>query len=94
MVLKGQAAPRLLDSYAVERAPIGKQIVDRANKSIGEFGPIFDALGLLDSTDPAEMKANMEARKDDSAGGEGAGARKLREAIASRSTSSTRTAWR
>ena len=81
MVVKGHASPRLLDSYSVERAPIGKQIVDRANKSISEFGPIFGALGLLDSTDPAVMKANMEARKEDSAESK-VRRRKLREAIA------------
>ena len=45
-VLKGQAGPKLLDSYTVERAPIAKQIVTRANQSIGEFGPIFEALGM------------------------------------------------
>lgn len=65
LVLKGHAGRELLESYSVERAPIGRQIVDRANKSIGEFGPIFDALGLLDSSDPAVMKANMEKRKED-----------------------------
>ena len=31
----------------------------RANKSIEEFGPIFDALGLLDTSDPEPMKAHM-----------------------------------
>ena len=62
-MLKGQADPSLLDSYQVERAPIGKQVVDRANKSIEEFGPIFQALGLLDTKDPVKMIANMAARK-------------------------------
>jgi 2,4-dichlorophenol 6-monooxygenase len=38
--------PALLDSYDAERAPIAKQIVTRANQSIGEFGPIFEALGM------------------------------------------------
>ena len=57
MVLKGQAGPKLLDSYDAERAPIAKQIVTRANKSIEEFGPIFKALGLLDSIDPVKMQA-------------------------------------
>jgi 2,4-dichlorophenol 6-monooxygenase len=73
----------LLDSYSVERAPIGRQIVDRANKSIAEFGPIFEALGLLDSTDPDVMKANMEARKEDTPESKER-RRKLREAIASK----------
>jgi 2,4-dichlorophenol 6-monooxygenase len=44
-VLKGQAGPALLDTYSQERAPVAKQIVTRANQSIGEFGPIFEALG-------------------------------------------------
>lgn len=81
LVLQGKAAPSLLGTYDAERAPIGKQVVDRANKSIEEFGPIFQALGLLDSTDPEVMKANMESRKQDTP--VAAGRRKaLREAIA------------
>ncbi|MDK1492571.1 FAD-dependent monooxygenase [Sinorhizobium sp. 7-81] len=61
-VLKGKAGSKLLDSYGTERAPIAKQIVTRANKSIEEFGPIFKALGLLDSIDPVKMQENMDAR--------------------------------
>ncbi|MGY2893213.1 FAD-dependent oxidoreductase [Deinococcus sp. UYEF24] len=64
LVLRGQAGPGLLDSYDAERAPIGKQIVERANKSIEEYGPIFGALGLLDTQDADEMNANMQARKE------------------------------
>ena len=48
----GTAGEALLDTYDAERAPVGEQIVLRANKSIEEFGPIFDALGLLGTTDP------------------------------------------
>ena len=81
LVLKGHATPALLATYTAERAPIGRQIVDRANKSIGEFGPIFAALGLLDSSDPDVMKANMEARKDDTPASKER-RRQLREAIA------------
>ncbi|MDB5524707.1 MAG: tfdB [Rhizobium sp.] len=65
MVLSGQAGSGLLESFDVERAPIAKQIVTRANKSIEEFGPIFKALGLLDSVDPVKMQQNMDARCDD-----------------------------
>jgi 2,4-dichlorophenol 6-monooxygenase len=61
-VLKGAAGQKLLDSYQAERAPVAKQIVTRANKSIEEFGPIFKALGLLDSIDPVKMQQNMDAR--------------------------------
>lgn len=64
-VLKGQAGERLLDTYSEERAPVAKQIVMRANQSIGEFGPIIEALGLEDASDPEKMQANMDARCDD-----------------------------
>ncbi len=65
MVVKGQAGAALLDTYTDERAPIARQIVTRANQSIEEFGPIFGALGLLDSIDPVKMQQNMDARCDD-----------------------------
>ncbi|MFN3147136.1 MAG: FAD-dependent oxidoreductase [Paracoccaceae bacterium] len=63
-VLKGQAGPGLLDSYSAERAPIAKQIVTRANQSIGEFGPIFEALGMTGGTDHDKIRASMDARCD------------------------------
>ncbi|MCE3555415.1 FAD-dependent monooxygenase [Pseudonocardia sp. RS11V-5] len=64
-VLSGKAGEELLDSYDAERAPVGKQIVLRANKSIEQFGPIFDALGFTDCDDPAQQIASMRARGDD-----------------------------
>jgi 2,4-dichlorophenol 6-monooxygenase len=64
-VLRGQASLALLDTYNDERAPVGRQIVERANKSIAEFGAIFEAFGLTDPTDAEQMRANMAARKDD-----------------------------
>ena len=63
-VLKGEAGEKLLDSYSEERAPVAKQIVTRANQSIGEFGPIFEALGMTGGTDIEVIKANMDARCD------------------------------
>jgi 2,4-dichlorophenol 6-monooxygenase len=80
LVLGGKAAPSLLDSYDAERTPIGRQIVLRANQSIEEFGPIFDALGLLEASGPEQMRANMEIRKENSPRGAAARA-KLRTAI-------------
>lgn len=76
MVVKGQAGAALLDTYSDERAPVAKQIVTRANQSIEEFGPIFGALGLLESIDPVKMQQNMDARCDDTDDAE-----KQREAI-------------
>jgi len=63
-VLKGQAGTALLESYSQERAPVAKQIVTRANQSIGEFGPIFEALGMTGGTDIEKIQASMEARCD------------------------------
>jgi 2,4-dichlorophenol 6-monooxygenase len=63
-VLRGSAGPALLDTYDPERTPIGKQIVLRANKSIEEFGPIFAALGLDDTSDPDVLNKRMAARAD------------------------------
>jgi 2,4-dichlorophenol 6-monooxygenase len=80
-VLKGQAGAGLLDSYSAERAPVAKQIVTRANKSIPEFGPIFEALGMDGSLDHAKIEANMAARCDGTPEGE-ARRKALRDAIA------------
>ncbi len=52
LVLDGVAAPGLLDSYTAERAPVGKQIVTRANKSIAETAPVFEALDGLSRRPP------------------------------------------
>ena len=61
-VVKGQATPKLLESYSVERTPIAKQIVTRANKSRGEFGRVFGALGMTGGTEVEKIKASMDAR--------------------------------
>jgi 2,4-dichlorophenol 6-monooxygenase len=75
-VLDGRAGPGLLDSYTAERAPIGRGVVDRANQSIGETGRIFEALGIAGVDDPAQMRANMAARR-----GTGPEAEKQRRAL-------------
>lgn len=63
-VLAGQAGSDLLESYSVERAPVAKQIVTRANQSISEFGPIFEALGMAEGVEPEVMRENLGARCD------------------------------
>jgi len=80
-VLKGHAGAGLLDTYSVERAPIAKQIVTRANQSIAEFGPIFEALGMDGGVDTAKIRANMDKRADATPEAE-AQRKALREAIA------------
>jgi 2,4-dichlorophenol 6-monooxygenase len=60
MVLRGEAGEGLLDSYTAERAPVGRQIVDRANLSRDQFGPIFAALGISGDTDADGITAGLE----------------------------------
>lgn len=62
-VLKGQAGEALLDTYSAERQPVGKQIVTRANRSIEDYPPIFEAVGLLASPDASEANRHIAARK-------------------------------
>jgi 2,4-dichlorophenol 6-monooxygenase len=69
-VLKGQATPKLLESYSAERAPVAKQIVTRANQSIAEFGPIFEALGMDGGVDHEKIQRSMAARCDATEAGE------------------------
>jgi 2,4-dichlorophenol 6-monooxygenase len=64
MVVNGQATPKLLESYSAERAPVARQIVTRANQSIAEFGPIFEALGMDGGVDHAKIQRSMAARCD------------------------------
>ncbi|MFC9557354.1 FAD-dependent monooxygenase [Rhodococcus sp. NPDC056960] len=47
-VIKGYAGPELLETYSDERAPVGQQIVARANQSRLDYGPLrecFDTQG-------------------------------------------------
>jgi hypothetical protein len=60
-VLKGQASPALLDSYSAERAPVGRQIVDRANLSRSQFAPVFEALGIAGGCDDQGIVAGLAA---------------------------------
>jgi 2,4-dichlorophenol 6-monooxygenase len=63
LVLQGKADASLLETYNAERQLIGKQIVQRANKSIEQFGPIYEALGFNEAKDAEQMRAGMEGRK-------------------------------
>ena len=69
LVVGGRAGEALLDTYTAERAPVGKQIVDRANLSRDQFGPIFQALGIGGGSDDEGIVEAMAAcRADDAAG--------------------------
>ncbi|MEL7166011.1 MAG: FAD-dependent monooxygenase [Pseudomonadota bacterium] len=64
LVLEGHADDGLLDTYNAERQPVGRQIVTRANKSIKDYGPIFETLGLMQPGSPDDVKRRMDARKE------------------------------
>ncbi|MCA0144015.1 FAD-dependent monooxygenase [Blastococcus sp. LR1] len=80
-VLSGAASPALLDSYDAERAPVARQIVERANQSIADTGKIITALDLTDTTDVEKLEAQLALRKAPGPEGEKVRAA-LREAIA------------
>ncbi|MER6982270.1 FAD-dependent oxidoreductase [Streptomyces carpinensis] len=61
MVIRGEAGPALLDSYTAERAPVGRQIVERANLSRDQFGPIFDVLGVGAGSDENAISEGIAA---------------------------------
>ncbi|MFF7749040.1 FAD-dependent oxidoreductase [Streptomyces sp. NPDC007971] len=61
MVIRGEAGPALLDSYSAERAPVGRQIVERANLSRDQFGPIFEVLGIGAGSDHATIADGLAA---------------------------------
>jgi len=63
LVVNGKANPKLLDTYNVERAPVGRQVVERAIKSMESYGGIFEALDLLNVKDAVEAHASMDALK-------------------------------
>jgi 2,4-dichlorophenol 6-monooxygenase len=60
-VLRGEAGVALLETYSAERAPIGRQIVERANLSRDQFGPLFQALGVLGGDEEGIAKALASA---------------------------------
>jgi 2,4-dichlorophenol 6-monooxygenase len=60
LVLSGQADDSLLDSYDAERQPVGRRVVDRANRSFAEMGPCLMAMGIQ----PGETESEALARLD------------------------------
>jgi 2,4-dichlorophenol 6-monooxygenase len=80
-VVAGTASPALLESYDAERAPIARQIVERANQSIADTGRILQALDLSDTTDVDKLEEALATRKAPGPEGEKVRAG-LREAIA------------
>jgi 2,4-dichlorophenol 6-monooxygenase len=60
MVLRGDAGEALLTSYHAERQPVGRQVVDRAFKSVGDMLPISQALGFKPGQSAEEGWASLD----------------------------------
>lgn len=66
--VKGWAQPSLLDSYTAERAPVGKQIVARANQSRFDYKHLKDVFGFDQGvTTQAQMLERIFAETEDAA---------------------------
>ncbi|WP_329025253.1 FAD-dependent monooxygenase [Streptomyces sp. NBC_00690] len=59
LAVRGKAGDGLLDSYHTERHPVGRQVVDRALKSVGLAAGIPSALGVRAGQSDEEGKAAL-----------------------------------
>ena len=69
-VLKGLAGPELLATYHQERQPVGRQVIDRAMKSVADMLPISEALGFAPGQSAEEGQQALDDLFAASADGE------------------------
>ncbi|APA12716.1 hypothetical protein sscle_10g074860 [Sclerotinia sclerotiorum 1980 UF-70] len=62
-VLKGKADSDFLNSYSLERQPVGQSIVTRANQGTRDHLPIWEALGMMDPSVEIRRKHFAELRE-------------------------------
>lgn len=79
-VEQGRADHSLLDSFSLERQPIGEGVIRRANQGLRDHGPVFEALGVLPLDLEERKRQHGELAASTEAGRERR--KKLREAIA------------
>jgi 2,4-dichlorophenol 6-monooxygenase len=60
LVCSGRAGDGLLDSYGAERQPVGRQVVDRANRSLEEMVPWMSTVGFLPGQSREEAMSNVD----------------------------------
>lgn len=65
LVVSGQADDRLLDSYSAERQPVGRRVIDRAIRSVGEMGAFLAALGFQPGQSRDDALARVDRLLDD-----------------------------
>ncbi len=84
LACRGVAGPGLLATYSAERAPVARQIVERANKSVVDTARITAALGLDDASDAGLLAERLALLQAPGAEGEQTRAA-MREAVAYKS---------
>ncbi|RDW75999.1 hypothetical protein BP5796_06820 [Coleophoma crateriformis] len=67
-VLKSKASPRILDSYTLERQPVGLGIISRANDSFRNHRQIWSALAMLSPSLSDRKAAFAELSAEGAAG--------------------------
>ncbi|WP_179274796.1 MULTISPECIES: FAD-dependent monooxygenase [unclassified Rhodococcus (in: high G+C Gram-positive bacteria)] len=77
LVIDGVATPTLLDTYSTERAPVGRQIVDRAWESLQMVFSLAPQLGIVPGLSTEEKWEIVNSIEENSPRG-----RQLRETIA------------
>ena len=65
LVLRGKAGDRLLDTYSMERQPVGQQVVDRAIKSLQDMAPFAEALEVSPGQTTEQGWASVNSLFDD-----------------------------
>lgn len=69
LVMQGKADKNhLLESYSVERQPVGLGVITRANQGLRDHLAVWEALGLMDPTIEQRTKAHEELAASSSAG--------------------------
>ncbi len=59
-VVRGLAGESLLDSYDAERQPVGRRVVDRANRSVDDMVHWFAPLGLSPGMTPEDVDRRLD----------------------------------
>lgn len=62
-VHKGMALPSLLDTYSIERQPVGRSIITRANQAFRDHFNVWEALGTLPKEVEARRKVMSELKE-------------------------------
>lgn len=60
LVEAGKAAPKLLDTFSIERQPVGRDVITRANQGLRDHMGWIQAMGMMEPTADARVKILAE----------------------------------